>query len=211
VLQNVPELVEAAAQGSRHDCTADPLSRFDRWAEATNAPELLALSARCRALVGGGDTEHEFRRALALHARADAPMERARTQLLFGEYLRRERRRADARIHLRAALETFQQLGASVWANRARDELRAAGEATGSPAPDELALLTPQELRIATAVGDGATNREIAAQLFLSPRTVDYHLRKVFQKLGISSRADLIRLAAIDRGDSSDGIYRRAR
>jgi DNA-binding CsgD family transcriptional regulator len=210
-LQNVPELVEAAAHLDRHDRAADPLGRFNRWAEATKAPDLLALSARCRALVGSGDTEREFRRALALHARADGPMEQARTHLLFGEYLRRERRRADARIHLRAALETFRRLGASVWADRARDELRATGEATGSPAPDALALLTPQELRIATAVGEGATNREIAAQLFLSPRTVDYHLRKVFRKLGISSRADLIRLATTDPGDSSDRISGRAR
>lgn len=130
-------------------------------------------------------------------------MEQARTELLFGEHLRRERRRADARPHLRAALETFQRLGMPVWADRARDELRATGEATGDPATDTLAHLTSQELRIAAAVGEGATNREVAAQLFLSPRTVDYHLRKVFQKLHISSRADLIRLVAADaHGDA---------
>jgi DNA-binding CsgD family transcriptional regulator len=204
VLQNVPEFVEAAAQLNRPDRAADPLSRFTRWAEATKAPELLALVARCRALVGAGDTEQEFRQALGLHARADWPMERARTQLLFGEYLRRERRRADARPYLRAALETFRRLGAAVWADRARDELRATGEATGSPTSDRLALLTPQELRIAAAVGGGATNREVAAQVFLSPRTVDYHLRKVFQKLGISSRADLIRLARSEFHDSDE-------
>jgi DNA-binding CsgD family transcriptional regulator len=129
-------------------------------------------------------------------------MEQARTELLFGEHLRRERRRADARPHLRAALETFQRLGMPVWADRACDELRATGEATGDPATDTLAQLTPQELRIAAAVGEGATNREVAAQLFLSPRTVDYHLRKVFQKLRISSRADLIRLVASDARQS---------
>jgi DNA-binding CsgD family transcriptional regulator len=97
----------------------------------------------------------------------------------------------------------FQRLGMPVWADRARDELRATGEATGDPATDTLAHLTSQELRIAAAVGEGATNREVAAQLFLSPRTVDYHLRKVFQKLHISSRADLIRLVAADaHGDA---------
>jgi DNA-binding CsgD family transcriptional regulator len=211
VLQNVPELVEAAAQLNRSDRVADPLSRFTRWGEATKAPDLLALSARCRALVGAGDTEHEFHQALALHARADWPMEQARTHLLFGEYLRRERRRADARPHLRAALETFERLGTPVWADRARNELRATGETTGSPASSALALLTPQELRIAAAVGEGATNREIATQLFLSPRTVDYHLRKVFRKLGISSRTDLIRLALADSGDSADRKPQRAR
>lgn len=118
-------------------------------------------------------------------------MEQARTELLFGEHLRRERRRADARPHLRAALETFQRLGMPVWADRARDELRATGEATGDPATDTLAHLTSQELRIAAAVGEGATNREVAAQLFLSPRTVEFHLRNVFAKLGISSRSQL--------------------
>jgi len=192
VLQNVPDFVEAACRLDRPDLAAAPLARFTRWAEATGSPDLLALAARCEALSGVG--EPAFRRALALHPATDRPLELARTQLLFGEHLRRARRRADARELLRDALTTFKHLGATAWADRAGDELRATGETTGDPAQDLLAGLTPQELRIATAVAEGATNREVAARLFLSTRTVDYHLRKVFQKTGLTSRGELIRL-----------------
>lgn len=193
-LQNVPDLVEAAYRLDRPELATEPLRRFTRWAEATGAPELLALSARWQALTGASDVETAFRRALALHPLAERPVELARTQLLFGEHLRRARRRADAKPLLRAALATFEHLGATAWADRARDELRATGVTTTDPTPDTLATLTPQELRIATTAATGATNREIAAQLFLSTRTVDYHLRKVFQKTGITSRNELIRL-----------------
>jgi DNA-binding NarL/FixJ family response regulator len=153
------------------------------------------LAARCRALLATGDAAATaFGAALELHALANQPIDQARTQLLLGEHLRRARRRADARQHLRAAVETFTRLDAAAWAERARAELRAAGEATPRPEPGGLAGLTPQELRIAVAVSEGASNRQIAAQLFLSQRTVDYHLRKVFQKTGIASRAELVRL-----------------
>ncbi len=192
VLQNVPDFVEAAFRLDRPELAEEPLARFTRWAEATGAPDLLALAARCEALSGVG--EPAFRRALALHPATDRPVELARTQLLFGEHLRRARRRADARELLRDALTTFKHLGATAWADRAGDELRATGETTADPARDLLAGLTPQELRIATAVAEGATNREVAARLFLSTRTVDYHLRKVFQKTGLTSRGELIRL-----------------
>jgi DNA-binding CsgD family transcriptional regulator len=191
VLQNVPDFVEAAHRLDRPDLVVEPLARYTRWAEATGSPDLLALAARCAALGGAG--EAAFRRALELHP-ADQPVELARTQLLYGEYLRRDRRRADARTQLRAALTAFTHLDATGWADRARDELRATGETTTEPTPDALSALTPQELRIATAVAEGSTNREIAAQLFLSTRTVDYHLRKVFQKTGITSRTELVRL-----------------
>jgi DNA-binding CsgD family transcriptional regulator len=193
VLQNVPDLVEAANRLDRPDLAAEPLQRFTRWAEATGSPELLALAARCEALAGAGDAEGAFRRALDLHSTADRPIELARTQLLYGEHLRRARRRSDARPLLRAALTTFVHIGAAAWAARAREELRATSETAAEPAPDALAALTPQELRIATAAAGGATNREIATQLFLSTRTVDYHLRKVFQKTGITSRIELTR------------------
>jgi DNA-binding CsgD family transcriptional regulator len=193
VLQNVPDLVEAADRLDRPELAAEPLQRFTRWAEATGSSELLALVARCEALAGAGDAEDAFRRALDLHSTADRPIELARTQLLYGEHLRRARRRSDARPLLRAALTTFEHIGAAAWADRAREELRATGETAADPAPDALAALTPQELRIATAAAGGATNREIATQLFLSTRTVDYHLRKVFQKTGITSRIELTR------------------
>jgi DNA-binding CsgD family transcriptional regulator len=195
VLAAVPDLVEAAARAGEPARAAEPLAQFHAWAATTNAPELQALAARCRALLATGDTATaEFETALELHTLTNRPTDQARTQLLVGEHLRRARRRADARRHLRAAVESFARLDAAAWAERARAELRAAGEAIPRPAPNRLAALTPQELRIAAAVSEGASNRQIAAQLFLSPRTVDYHLRKVFQKTGITSRAELVRL-----------------
>src|SRR5262249_4401563 len=121
------------------------------------------------------------------------PFDCARSQLLYGEFLRRERRRTDAREQLRAALEIFEQLRAETWAERARVELRATGETARKRDPSTIGDLTPQELQIARLVGEGNSNKEVAAQLFLSPRTVEYHLRKVFVKLGITSRAELIR------------------
>jgi DNA-binding NarL/FixJ family response regulator len=128
--------------------------------------------------------------ALALHDDGNRPHERARTELVYGEALRRARRRTASRIHLRAALAGFEQLGATPWAERARAELRATGETTQARgfAWD---TLTVQELQIAQLAARGASNPEIAAQLFLSRRTIEYHLHKVFTKLGLASRAEL--------------------
>ena len=136
---------------------------------------------------------HHFDEALRLHGGQGSVYETARTRLLLGELLRRERRRSDARVHLRAALQGFQHVDAQPWARRAAGELRAAGETSQGRDADRDPRLTPQELQIARLVGGGGSNKEIAAQLFLSPRTVEYHLSKVFTKLGIASRSDLIR------------------
>lgn len=194
VLDSTLDFVEAAVRAGDPQRAAAQFGRFDDWATATGAPELLALSARGRALMASGDeATTAYGLALDLHAKRSRPMDEARTRLSFGEHLRRERRPTMAREHLRAAFETFTQLDATGWADRAREELRACGE-TVETQPSALTGLTPQELRIATAAGEGATNREIAAQLFLSPRTVEYHLRKVFQKTGVSSRTELARL-----------------
>ncbi|MEJ3656832.1 AAA family ATPase [Actinomycetes bacterium KLBMP 9759] len=195
ILMNVPELVEAAVRAQRPEQAAEPLEQFARWARASGSPELGALAARSRALTTEGDAAYaEYRNALDLHEQADHPLEKARTELLYGQFLRRERRRSDARTVLRSALATFGRLDAKAWTARAADELRATGESgSAGQQSDALGTLTPQELRIATAVSEGATNREIAAQLFLSVRTIDYHLRKVFQKLHITSRAELVR------------------
>ena len=127
---------------------------------------------------------------------------RARTQLLYGEHLRRERRRVDARDALRSALDSFEALGAASWADRARAELRATGETARRRDPSTLDQLTEQELQVVRTVSQGATNREAAAQLFISPRTVDHHLRSVFRKLGIRSRAELVRLVVAGGGVS---------
>jgi DNA-binding CsgD family transcriptional regulator len=124
-----------------------------------------------------------------------APVERARTELLLGEHLRRRKRRTEARPHLRAALEAFQRVGARPWAERAASELRATGETARPRHVGTLTELTPQELQIARLAGARSTNREIAARLFLSPKTIEYHLGKVFAKLGVSSRTELIAMS----------------
>jgi DNA-binding NarL/FixJ family response regulator len=196
----VPDLVEAAVRSGRPEAAAAPLAAFDQLATLAGTPDLLAQLARCRGLVGSDeDAPARFEEALALHDRRARPFDTARTELLYGEALRRARRRGEARTHLRSALEAFQRLEAAPWAERAAAELRATGETARRRNPGTLAQLTPQELQIVRLVGEGGTNREIGAQLFLSRRTVDYHLRNVFVKLGVSSRIELIRLQLADR------------
>ncbi|MET0235044.1 MAG: AAA family ATPase [Kibdelosporangium sp.] len=196
----VPDLVEALVRAGDHERATAAATRYATWTEQTAAPELAALTARCQALVcAHGDADVYYAESLRLHAEADSPLETARTELLFGEQLRRGRRRSEAQQHLRTAAESFRRIGAIAWADRAQGELRATGAAARAAEAGALSTLTPQELRITLAVGEGLTNREIAAQLFLSPRTVDYHLRKVFQKAAITSRSELIRLVLADR------------
>jgi DNA-binding CsgD family transcriptional regulator len=206
-LHSVAELVEALVRADERDRAAEEAERFAGWARRAASPELAALSARCDALLAAGDNgaetdadpgDHHFQRSLELHATTDTPMEQARTALLYGQHLRRIRRRSEAQSELRPALTTFRRIGAEAWATHAQEELRAAGGVSSSDPPAALAALTPQERRIALAVSEGATNREVAAQLFLSPRTVDYHLRKIFQRVGIRSRSELMRLVLTD-------------
>jgi len=147
-------------------------------------------------LAEGGTADAHFQEALRQHATTERPLDQARTALLYGEYLRRERRRVDAREPLRIALETFERLGAVPWAERARRELRSTGETARRRDPSTFDRLTRQELQVSRVVGQGATNREAAAQLIISPRTVDHHLSSIFGKLGISSRSELIRIVA---------------
>jgi DNA-binding CsgD family transcriptional regulator len=191
-----PDQIEAAARLGAAGRAAEPLARFAAWAEATGQPWALAVRHRCQALAQDGDPGPHYREALRLHAGSGRPFEHARTALLYGEWLRRNRRGTDARAHLRAALALFERTGARPWADRARAELRAAGEpvAPGAPAPDRLSLLTPQELQVARLAASGATNRDIAAQLFISPRTVSHHLYRAFPKLGVTNRTALARL-----------------
>jgi DNA-binding CsgD family transcriptional regulator len=195
------DLVEATIRAdggpSTHNAAHDALERLATWAADAGAPWAAALVARCRGLLEG-DADAHFTEALALHAGAGRPFDAARTHLLYGELLRRRRRRADARVHLRAAHETFERLDARPWADLAGAELRATGETARKRDPSTVSQLTPQEVQIVRIVGSGATNREVAAQLFLSPRTVDYHLRKIFTKLDVTSRAELIRRSPPD-------------
>ncbi|GGP97113.1 helix-turn-helix transcriptional regulator [Streptosporangium pseudovulgare] len=183
----VPDLVEAAVRLGDPERAAGPFARYHDWARRTGRPWAHALALRCRALLE--DSEECFTAALEAGAR---PFEQARTELLYGEWLRRTRRKSDARPHLRAALETFERLEAAPWAARARTELGATGSAAPeAPAPGVLARLTPQELQIVRLAAGGLSNRDIAAQLFLSPRTVGYHLYKAYPKLGVASRGEL--------------------
>ncbi|MEU8145586.1 LuxR family transcriptional regulator [Nonomuraea sp. NPDC048901] len=182
--------VEAAVRAGLPDRAKEPLERLAEWAGAARLDWADAVLARCHALVEPGD--ELFSAALKPHGR---PLEHARTELVYGEWLRRERRKRDARTKLRAALETFQRLGAAPWAERAAAELRAAGEVIAAPAAfDKLADLSPQELQIVRLAMTGLTNREIGARLFVSPKTVSYHLYRAFPKLGVSSRVELARL-----------------
>jgi ATP/maltotriose-dependent transcriptional regulator MalT len=196
----VPDLVEAAVRAGRADAATAPLAAFEQLTTIAGTPETLAQLARCRGLLAPDEAAAaHFEEALALHDGQGRPLDLARTELAYGETLRRARRRGEARAHLRGALETFQRLGAAPWAERAGAELRATGERARRRDPSALSQLTPQELQIIRLVGEGGTNREIGAQLFLSRRTIDYHLRNVFVKLGVSSRAELIRLQVADR------------
>jgi DNA-binding NarL/FixJ family response regulator len=194
VLMSAPDLVEAGLRTGHEKQARAAHAVLGGFAQPGAPSWALALDARCRALFAEGSAaEREFEQALRLHAKANRPFDRARTELLYGELLRRQRRRADSREHLRAALETFEDLGVAPFAERARAELRASGETARKRNPSTLAQLTPQELQIARLVAEGQSNKDVAAQLFLSPRTIEYHLRKVFMKLGISSRSELIR------------------
>ncbi|SFC02600.1 LuxR family transcriptional regulator [Streptomyces aidingensis] len=194
-----PCLIEAVVLSGRPRRTAQSaLAVYSRWADVTADPQAPAQLARCRALLAGPeDSTRLFDRALAAHRRADSDFERSRTQLLHGMLLRRHRRPGAARAALRDALVGFERCGAQAWAERVRAELRVGGEAPGEGSPpglSRLAGLTPQQLRIARHVAEGATNREVAARLAVSPRTVDHHLRNVFSTLGIRSRVELTRL-----------------
>ncbi|MFH9198488.1 LuxR C-terminal-related transcriptional regulator [Streptomyces anulatus] len=198
----VPCWVEAAVLGGRLPEESRELQsavdEFASWAARTADPGAPAQLARCRALLAPADeADARYAEALAHHGRAGGDFERARTQLLYGQWLRRRRRTREARGPLRDALVAFQRCSARAWADRAAGELRAAGEPAGvrrDAADGPLAALTPQQLRIARCVAEGATNREVALRLSLSPRTVDHHLRNVFAALGIRSRIELARL-----------------
>jgi DNA-binding CsgD family transcriptional regulator len=195
VLAALPEWIEASVRSGDLDQARSTLTLLEALAGNADDSGRSAVLC-CRALLADDEQADKlFTEALALQARAGSPVPFvARTQLLFGERLRRTRRRTRSRAHLRAAMEAFERLGAAPWAARARAELRASGET--SRRRDETAAepLTPQELRIAQSVAQGQSTRDIAAALFLSPRTVEYHLYKLFPKLGVTSRAQLVRV-----------------
>ncbi|RJL30777.1 LuxR C-terminal-related transcriptional regulator [Bailinhaonella thermotolerans] len=202
-LNAVPDLVEAAARAGSPEAGREAFARYAAWARASVHPWVKAVALRCEALLAGEDAGagELFADAVRLHAEGGRPFERARTELAYGEWLRRARRRSDARGPLRSALEIFGRLNAAPWAERARTELRATGETAPAhrPGEDVLDRLTPQELQVVRLAAGGASNRDIAARLFLSHRTVEYHLYKAYPKLGVTSRTELSRLPALAR------------
>jgi len=192
-----PEYIDAALRVGEPAKAARTLARFAAWAPVSGTPLVNGMLERCRGVLADHDQQAEdlFAEALRHHDHRVPPYERARTQLAYGERLRRTRRRADARIQLRSALDTFDGMGATLWAERARAELRATGETARKRDVSTFDVLTPQELRVARLVAAGSSNKDVAAQLFLSSRTVEYHLGKVFTKLGVASRVELARAA----------------
>jgi DNA-binding NarL/FixJ family response regulator len=211
--------VEAGVRTGQLEHARAALAVLERAARPDWPAPAAALLARSRALLATGrEADQQYAAAMDLHAEAERPFQQARTRLLWAEHLRRNRRRVDARDHLRAALDAFERLDARPWAGRARAELRATGETVRRPDAGQ-ERLTPQELRIAELVAEGESNREVAQHLFLSPRTVGYHLARVYQKLGISSRTRLaraLREREIDRpaetgGQRQTGLSGRAR
>ena len=197
----IPDLVETYVRLGRTDDARAALARLRTGASPRFAE---VVAARCAALVAGeNDFEDHFRRALDLHPPDDDVLGRARTQLCFGERLRRGGRRIEARAQLRAALETFERLGAGPWEERARGELRVSGERLRRREPHEAEQLTPQELQIALQVADGKSNKDVGAALFLSHKTIEFHLGRVYRKLDINSRAELIRRFAADASRSA--------
>jgi DNA-binding NarL/FixJ family response regulator len=186
--------LEAAVRADRPDLARAWTEELDGFGSALDSDWARAAAAYGRALLAD-DAAPQFEQAVSFVDGTAHRFDRARIHLGFGEYLRRARRRVDARAHLRTALDVFEDLGATRWATRAAQELRASGETARRRDASAEAELTAQERQVAALVRQGLSNRDAAAQLFVSPRTVDFHLRNVFRKLGVTSRAGLTALA----------------
>jgi DNA-binding CsgD family transcriptional regulator len=187
-----PELVDIHLRLGRPEEAAAVFAVFEEQAQAKGQPWGLARAARCRGLLADdGELDATFDEALRLHGQTLDVFETARTQLAYGARLRRARKRIRAREALRAALEIFDRLGAAPWADQTSAELVATGETARRRDTSTLDALTPQELQIGLLLADGRTTRETASALFLSPKTIEYHLRHIYRKLAIHSREEL--------------------
>jgi DNA-binding CsgD family transcriptional regulator len=186
------ELIEAAVRCGEPERAQRAFERVQETTRAAGTDWALGIEARMRALLSeSDDAEERYREAITRLRRTSIRVQLARTHLLYGEWLRRERRRLDAREELRTAHELFRDFGVDAFVERARRELEATGERARKRTVDTVEQLTPQESQIARLAAEGQTNREIAARLFISASTVEYHLRKVFRKLDIKSRTQL--------------------
>jgi DNA-binding CsgD family transcriptional regulator len=190
----LPELIEAAVRSGHHEVAVDAFATLAARTTTAGTPWALGIRARCQALLAdGSDAEAAYLEAIGQLGLSRAVVDLARAHLLYGQWLRRAKRRRDARHHLRIAENMFYTMGASGFADQASGELRATGVRARARTPQTESDLTAQEARAAKLAADGATNNEIAEQLFISPSTVEYHLGKVFRKLGVTSRAQLAR------------------
>jgi DNA-binding CsgD family transcriptional regulator len=202
----LPDLVEAASRAGRRDLAERALQRLAERGTATGTPLALGLLARCRALLADPDeARQQFEDALRLLGQTRSAPQIARAHLLYGEWLRRQRRRREAGEQLRTAERMFDAMGLDAFAARAGAELRATGQHARTReafVPEEL---TPQEAKVAALVSRGDSNRDVAAQLFISPSTVEYHLSKVFRKLEVTSRTQLAR-RIVDDGANLHGL-----
>jgi DNA-binding CsgD family transcriptional regulator len=188
------ELVEAASRSGRAERAEAALMALTESTRASGTPWALGVEARSRALLDRGDqAERLYREAIDRLEPTRLRVDLARARLLYGEWLRRQRRRLDARKELRAAYEHFCDFGMEAFAERALGELQATGERARKRTVDTLDQLTAQEAQVARLAANGHTNRDIATQLFISPSTVEYHLRKAFRKLDVKSRTQLAR------------------
>ena len=195
-VQHHPDRIEAHVRAGRPERARAALAELEAMAQRTQRSWPLACVARGRGMLDD-DFDACFARAYELHGPAASPFELGRSELCHGERLRRARRVREARVRLRGALERFEALGAAPWAARARAELRAAGAAVRPERVPATRELTPQELEVALAVAVGATNREVAAALYVSPKTVEVHLTRIFKKLGVRSRTELARAISV--------------
>jgi ATP/maltotriose-dependent transcriptional regulator MalT len=201
---SLAELVEAAARSGQPEVAMEALEQLQRTTRPCGTEWALGIEARCRALVSAADTAEElYREAITRLERSGVRPALARTHLLYGEWLRQENRRDDARTQLRRAHDLLSAMGMLAFAERARNELLATGERARKPASAESDDLTPQERQIAQLASDGLSNPEIGARLFLSPRTIEWHLHKVFGKLGIRSRRELPAALGRARGEGA--------
>ena len=197
----VPDLIEAAVRAGNPKVAGDALERLSETARAGGTEHGLGLEARSLALLSEGEAaDRSYRTAIDRLSRTQLRPELARAHLLYGEWLRRQRRRSDARDQLRTASEMFEAIGMEAFAERARRELRATGETARRRSAETHGGLTAQEAQIATMARDGLSNAEISTRLFISVYTVDYHLRKVFSKLGITRRSQIVQALPPDPG-----------
>jgi DNA-binding CsgD family transcriptional regulator len=205
VVQSLPDLAESYVREGRLNDARAVTESLALHGERSGIAWTNATAARCSGLLADADGDRyadEFERALEWHTRATQPFETARTRLCYGERLRRGRRVAEAREQLRLALDEFERLGATPWSRKALAELQATGEHRRSRGP-ETSELTPRELQVALLVAEGATNREAAASLFLTVKTIEFHLGHIYRKLGVRSRTELARRLAARERDAS--------